>query len=150
MLSVAPDLTMHSNSPRRTLLGLHLAVFALLAMAVFGWGLHYKLSLYHPAERTSIQGPVAKLLSQEERAHPVKSPADQAADMGHTPVPALPWLALAGWSLTGLMLACLPALIWSNPEYSSSIFRSSVLRLRLQHWRAGCSLRPPPVFLPSR
>jgi hypothetical protein len=37
----------------------------LLALAVFGWGLHSKLSLYHL--RTSETTPTAKLLSERER-----------------------------------------------------------------------------------
>ena len=37
----------------------------LLALAVFGWGLHSKLSLYHL--RASETTPIAKLLSERER-----------------------------------------------------------------------------------
>jgi hypothetical protein len=44
----------------------------LLALAVFGWGLHSKLSLYHVRARASETAPIAKLLSQRER------PADMA------------------------------------------------------------------------
>jgi hypothetical protein len=44
----------------------------LLAFAVFGWGLHSKLSLYHVRARDSETAPIAKLLSERER------PADGA------------------------------------------------------------------------
>ena len=44
----------------------------LLALAVFGWGLHSKLSLYHIRARASEPAPIAKLLSERER------PADMA------------------------------------------------------------------------
>ena len=44
----------------------------LLALAVFGWGLHSKLSLYHIRARASETAPIAKLLSERER------PADTA------------------------------------------------------------------------
>jgi hypothetical protein len=44
----------------------------LLAFAVFGWGLHSKLSLYHIGARASETAPIAKLLSERER------PADAA------------------------------------------------------------------------
>jgi hypothetical protein len=44
----------------------------LLALAVFGWGLHSKLSLYHIRTRTVETAPIAKLLSERER------PADTA------------------------------------------------------------------------
>lgn len=51
----------------------------LLALAVFGWGLHSKLSLYHIRARTSETTPIAKLLSERER------PADTAqhSDVNH-------------------------------------------------------------------
>jgi hypothetical protein len=51
----------------------------LLALAVFGWGLHSKLSLYHVRARASEVAPVAKLLSERER------PADTAqhCDLNH-------------------------------------------------------------------
>jgi hypothetical protein len=39
----------------------------LLAVAVFGWGLHSKLSLYHIRARASEATPIAKLLSERER-----------------------------------------------------------------------------------
>jgi hypothetical protein len=38
-----------------------------LSMAVFGWGLQYKLSLYKGKDSISHLAPVAKLLSQKER-----------------------------------------------------------------------------------
>jgi hypothetical protein len=51
----------------------------LLALAVFGWGLHSKLSLYHIRARTSETAPIAKLLSERER------PVDTAqhSDVNH-------------------------------------------------------------------
>jgi hypothetical protein len=51
----------------------------LLALAVFGWGLHSKLSLYHIRARTSETAPIAKLLSERER------PVDMAqhSDVNH-------------------------------------------------------------------
>jgi hypothetical protein len=39
----------------------------LLALAVFGWGLHSKLSLYHVRAGASEAVPIAKLLSERER-----------------------------------------------------------------------------------
>lgn len=51
----------------------------LLALAVFGWGLHSKLSLYHVRARASEVTPIAKLLSERER------PAETAqhCDLNH-------------------------------------------------------------------
>ena len=39
----------------------------LCALAVFGWGLHSKLSLYHVRAGASEAVPIAKLLSERER-----------------------------------------------------------------------------------
>jgi hypothetical protein len=41
--------------------------FLMLSLAVFGWGLQYKLSLYQGQNSITHQAPVAKLLSQKER-----------------------------------------------------------------------------------
>jgi hypothetical protein len=40
----------------------------LLALSVFGWGLHSKLSLYESNTGTQAATPIAKLLSEQERA----------------------------------------------------------------------------------
>ncbi len=45
-------------------------VMLLLSLAVFSWGLHYKLSLYNAPARSSAPQVAAKLLSQQERATP--------------------------------------------------------------------------------
>jgi hypothetical protein len=39
----------------------------IVALAVFGWGLHYKMSLYDSPSNHSTAVPHAKLLSQKER-----------------------------------------------------------------------------------
>ena len=54
-----------SNLDRR-LKRLPLAML-LLAMAVFGWGLHYKLTLYVSGPQVQASEPAAKLLSERER-----------------------------------------------------------------------------------
>jgi hypothetical protein len=40
----------------------------LLALSVFGWGLHSKLSLYECNTGSQASTPIAKLLSEQERA----------------------------------------------------------------------------------
>jgi hypothetical protein len=40
----------------------------LLALSVFGWGLHSKLSLYECNTSSQASTPIAKLLSEQERA----------------------------------------------------------------------------------
>ena len=59
-----------ASRSRRNHLAIGVSVL-LLALAVFGWGLRSKLSLYHVA-RASEAIPIAKLLSERER------PADAA------------------------------------------------------------------------
>src|SRR5215471_12241846 len=51
-----------------------------LALAVFAWGLQYKLSLYDPPQAVSHQIPEAKLLSKEEQASQHQNPLLEAAD----------------------------------------------------------------------
>jgi hypothetical protein len=46
----------------------------MLSMAVFGWGLQYKLSLYKSKDSISHIAPEAKLLSQKERPAAVQAP----------------------------------------------------------------------------
>ena len=57
----------------------------LLALSVFGWGLHSKLSLYESNTGTQASTPVAKLLSEQERA-----PDHQAQHVQLKPVQLLP------------------------------------------------------------
>jgi hypothetical protein len=62
-----------SNLDRR-LKQLPLAML-LLAFAVFGWGLHYKLTLYEQAAPVQASEPAAKLLSERERGPAKANPA---------------------------------------------------------------------------
>jgi hypothetical protein len=60
----------------------------MLSLAVFGWGLQYKLSLYQAKNSIAHLTPEAKLLSQKER------PATAQALGARTPeVPAFPAFA---------------------------------------------------------
>jgi hypothetical protein len=61
------------NLERRSLPWLWLGFIA-LAIAVFTWGLGYKLSLYDPPQARSHEIPQAKLLSKNEQAIAVQSP----------------------------------------------------------------------------
>ena len=74
-----------SGSRRAVLLPLGLLM---LCLAVFGWGLQYKLSLYQAKTSIAHLTPEAKLLSQKER------PATTRALGARTPeVPAFPAFA---------------------------------------------------------
>ncbi len=56
----------NASSNRRGAVLLPLGLL-MLSMAVFGWGLQYKLSLYQGKGSITHQSPEAKLLSQKER-----------------------------------------------------------------------------------
>jgi hypothetical protein len=53
----------------------------LLALSVFGWGLHSKLSLYNSNIGSQSSTPIAKLLSEQERV-----PGQQARHIDAKPV----------------------------------------------------------------
>jgi hypothetical protein len=59
--------TMTSASTKRRFASWFVFTFLGLAMAVFAWGLAYKLSLYDPPQAVSRQMPQAKLLSREQQ-----------------------------------------------------------------------------------
>lgn len=61
-----------------------------LALSVFGWGLHSKLSLYELNTGTQSSTPIAKLLSEQER-----SPGHQSQHVQLKPVQLLPLNATA-------------------------------------------------------
>jgi hypothetical protein len=74
-----------SGSRRAVLLPLGLLM---LSLAVFGWGLQYKLSLYQSKNSINHLTPEAKLLSQKER------PAATQGLVARSPeVPAFPFVA---------------------------------------------------------
>jgi hypothetical protein len=72
------DCDKHDLDTRESRLAIGVSIL-LLALAVFGWGLHSKLSLYHLRTHTAETAPLAKLLSERER------PADTAqhCDLNH-------------------------------------------------------------------
>ena len=74
-----------------------IVTIAMLAFAVFSWGVRYKLSLYNPATHMSA----AKLLSQRERPATLES-AKLAADPVVNPVPITLFAFAMGVMLAGL------------------------------------------------
>jgi len=64
----------------------------LLALSVFGWGLHSKLSLYDSNTGTQASVPIAKLLSEQERPSDHQS---QHADLKPVQLRALDIFAAA-------------------------------------------------------
>ena len=130
-----PSLSFLSNSPgnRRRAILLPIGLL-MLSMAVFGWGLQYKLSLYQGKDSISHLAPVAKLLSQKERPAVGQALARPAA------APAWPFLA---WS------ACLIAtLAFALCQAAARYLRSGSLeggRHPLPPCLEAILRRPPPA-----
>jgi hypothetical protein len=59
--------TMRIDNTSRCTYTLRAVGILIVALAVFGWGLHYKMSLYDSPSNHSTAVPHAKLLSQKER-----------------------------------------------------------------------------------
>ena len=102
----------------------------LLALAVFGWGLHSKLSLYHVRAGASEAVPIAKLLSERER------PSDTAEHCDLNP-----------GDLHAVALALSVALVPQSP-------RSRLLWPRLAASHCPCpsrtlALKGPSLVVPS-
>jgi hypothetical protein len=110
-----------------------------LALAVFGWGLNYKISLYHhPGYSTGIS--YAKLLSQKERP----APSGDLESLRTAPrqlQPLISPLFLLAVVVCGLSL---PMSYWLGSVNSAE-------DSRLQRFVTSnfFSFRPPPAPVPS-
>jgi hypothetical protein len=116
---------MPGNHRRAVLLPLGLL---LLCMAVFGWGLQYKLSLYKSKDSISHLAPEAKLLSQKERPAAVHAPVQPQR------IPAWPVVLLVVFTL-GLLQAA--------ARYLRFAIRETVWP-PLQGSLRALFIRPPP------
>lgn len=113
----------------------------LLACAVFGWGLQYKISLYCQADEQSVSIPHAKLLSERER--PVSSLDGASISPSSTQPQSSAFYPL--FLIVTLMLGlCLAADIWLR---NSRVAEAIPLQRRAHS--NFFSFRPPPVPLPS-
>lgn len=120
-------------------------IFLPLALAVFCWGLQYKLSLYDPPQAISHSMPQAKLLSSKERVSPsLMSIAGEASSPGAT-----------GQVLRGSFVIWALALMWSfllapgDRSFSLWIRLRCGQRVDLKTREAGLNaffFRPPPYF----
>jgi hypothetical protein len=112
----------------------------LLAFALFGWGVKYKLSLYDPPGSLSTRIPQAKLLSQKER------PALFGDTDSFHPVPPQPNSSVL---FPAFLIASV--LLGSSVEVS---FRIGIIpdddmgQQRCAH-SSFFSFRPPPALIPS-
>lgn len=114
-------------------------VFLGLAIAVFAWGLQYKLSLYDAPGSTSRQIPEAKLLSGNEQSAVAESPLMKTANTSPGVMPGLLFTVLTSF-LVGLGIA-------------SARIADRVSQERTRPWcvarRSGLAaffFRPPPVL----
>ena len=120
------------NGHRAFLLALGLLM---LSAAVFGWGLQYKLSLYHGKDATSHQIPEAKLLSQKERPT-----TGQAVSARPSELPAFPLFPVL------IIVTVASGLFQAAARYvrTGSLERS---RPPLPPCLQAIFLRPPPVLI---
>lgn len=113
-----------------------IVTIAMLALAVFSWGVRYKVSLYNPANHMSA----AKLLSQRERPATFESAKLAAGPVVHPEVRTLFAVVM------GVMLAALwslkPAFLPKSVEHPS--------RLPKQPGHTFFFFRPPPAPSVSR
>jgi hypothetical protein len=123
------------NSPERRRRAFLLPLgLLMLSMAVFGWGLQYKLSLYKSKDSISHLAPEAKLLSQRER--PATGQAMGARPSGPAAFPLLP--ALLMLALTGNLFQAAARYVRTGSTEGS--------RIPLPPCLQAISFRPPPVL----
>lgn len=110
-----------------------------LALAVFTWGLGYKLSLYDPPHASSHLIPTAKLLSQDEQAVPAKHLLTSSAKAPTEVMQPLYWGAF-------LFLLLVPST--QDPLGSGQKQQEVRLpwRLRFSASFSSFFFRPPPVL----
>jgi len=111
----------------------------LLAVAVFAWGLHYKMSLYNTSNGLTASVPHAKLLSEKERPEPDVASIRPESTQDRSPV-----------SYTIFLFA---SIICSLVAAVTIQIRSQFLDKGSHQQRFAAldffSFRPPPVLLPS-
>lgn len=106
-----------------------------LAIAVFAWGLRYKLSLYNSASHTFHHVAAAKLLSNRER------PADTAVQIERATTPTMVVLSAT--------LILLTVLVFDARLQSQWLFQRADVPLHTRDPRAlrQVNSRPPPSFI---
>jgi hypothetical protein len=124
----------------RTSIRVVMGVF-FLALAVFGWGVKYKISLYDPPGSASTHMSQAKLLSQKERPvssanlDPVRPPLLQQQSSIAYPTFLIAAVVLGSYFAVSLWMLIEATYHGSyRQRWSNSIY---------------FSFRPPPALLPS-
>jgi len=93
-----------------------------LAVAVFVWGLSYKLSLYDPPQASSHRMVAAKLLSNRERPATAKVEFQEALDAGS--------LRTSLVAVCALLPLLLPLLLAEKAQHSWTLLREPSHRKR--------------------
>ena len=131
-----------SSSTRRRLFSwLSLAMIG-LALAVFGWGIGYKVSLYYPPNSTAHLMPHAKLLSKNEQDASKRETLTRRSNKSASDRDK------AALAFTLLFVYTLSAAAFCNIPAVSQREREASRRLYLRH-RASLSFfffLPPPVL----
>ncbi len=108
----------------------------LLALAVFGWGLHYKLTLYGQSVQVRASEPAAKLLSERERES--RNATDATTESSKPQLEAI--------VLFAIVAALMPRLSRLAGIYISSQRREAFSAL----FDESLFMRPPPAaYVPS-
>lgn len=123
----------------RRIYTLNIMGMLLLAVAVFAWGLQYKMSLYNPSSGLAASAPHAKLLSQKERPEPNTASIRLDSTQDRFPVSYTIFLFAS--------IVCALVVAVTIQSRSLSLDKGS----RQQRFAASdfFSFRPPPVLLPS-
>lgn len=132
---------MRINITSRSIYALRAGGVLFVVLAVFGWGLQYKMSLYDPPSSPSTALPHAKLLSQKER--PISSPGVSSIR------PGFPQQRSSIFFLAGVLAAILTGLSTAASRWMRT--RSTIRNTRRRPIAASnfFSFRPPPVQNPS-
>jgi hypothetical protein len=111
----------------------------ILAIAVFGWGLQYKLSLYDAPDSNSNSALHAKLLSEKERP---ASSFDVASTRSASPQSSIFYLAF-------LLIAIISSLHLAVSLRARTLLKNKESRQQRYAALDFFSFRPPPALLRS-
>jgi hypothetical protein len=117
---------------------LRAAGILIVALAVFGWGLHYKLSLYDLPGNHSAAVPHAKLLSQKER--PAASTAAGSIRLESRRQPSSIFYARV---VLAAIVTALPIAAWRRLWTRPTVWDARQRQIAETNF---FSFRPPPVL----
>jgi hypothetical protein len=128
---------MRINVPNRRISPAAALGILLVALAVFGWGLQYKVSLYQSPVASANASPHANLLSQKERLTP-----SRASDIGGFE----PSSACASFDPPAMLLIALILAFLSMEFQIRSTMVATIACGRKMAASSFFSFRPPPAL----